>query len=400
MRRSFAHSLKRRQGHPVVRLNVQSPPSVSESRKTFEMPLEQFYGPSRTTSKEMGVLLGTIGKKVRSHYEAVINGDLERGKRYYRDLYSISSATLREAFWMEVDNATVYAPRGLIVSDDGSLLMEAMFDNTLEICRKDLRQGHREAHGIEPRVLSLLAPFSDTHNYAHWLMDSMVKLAPFKTPFDFCVLIPPGSPRFVRDSLSVAGFQAEQIIEAVEGPNRCSRLIVSRVQDRTGEPRTSALHLLREMLLRAAPSTPASKRERLYIGRKAGTRRIVNEDELEPILLEFGIRRVESERLSFSEQVDLFSKAEFILGAHGAGMLNSIFAPEGAIVMEIYNEKKWDPPCRKICSQLGLFHWHMWGRNVGNNWDTFVDPERLREAIRASVAFHRSAESIGGIDSL
>lgn len=361
-------------------------------RTVCEEDVEQVYGPSHTTDAELMYFFRSARKHIRSHYESIINGDVARGRRYYAELYSTSLKQLGQSSWWEVKDATVYAPRGLVVLDNGNILTEAMFENTLQFCTRDFRFDGKGNPPVQERVLSLLAPFSDTHNYAHWLMDSMTKLSPFSPPFEFSVLIPPRSPGFVRSSLRHIGFEDRQIVEAREGSNKCKTLIVSRVQARTGEPKASSLLRLRELMGVGDAAGGTTERKRIYISRKAAVRGIVNEEELEPVLKRFGFQSVQTETLSFSEQVRLFSEADFILGAHGAGMLNSIFSPPGTIVMEIYNEKRWDPPCKKISFQLGHPHWHVWGTNVGSRWETHVNPERLGEAVRSALALRESMD--------
>jgi hypothetical protein len=72
------------------------------------------------------------------------------------------------------------------------------------------------------------------------------------------------------------------------------------------------------------PATHA-KTERLYVTRRdSSRRRILNEDALVAFLAPYGFRTVELSKLSFREQVELFHRAEIVIGPHGAG-LNAIF---------------------------------------------------------------------------
>jgi capsular polysaccharide biosynthesis protein len=52
-----------------------------------------------------------------------------------------------------------------------------------------------------------------------------------------------------------------------------------------------------------------------------------------------GFERVVPEDLSFDEQVATFQKAEWMFGAHGAGLTNVIFSPLGCRLVE------WIPLC-------------------------------------------------------
>ena len=65
----------------------------------------------------------------------------------------------------------------------------------------------------------------------------------------------------------------------------------------------------------------------------------------------------------------------------GAGLYNSIFAPPGAIVLEIFNPARWEHSLARLASLCGHTHWHVFGRNEGAQWETSVDLKRLEKAL-------------------
>jgi capsular polysaccharide biosynthesis protein len=42
--------------------------------------------------------------------------------------------------------------------------------------------------------------------------------------------------------------------------------------------------------------------------------------------------------MSLADQVELFSEAKVVIGPHGAGLTNIMFAPKGAIVIECFGD--------------------------------------------------------------
>lgn len=81
-----------------------------------------------------------------------------------------------------------------------------------------------------------------------------------------------------------------------------------------------------------------SSKKRLFVSRKNESfRTIENEEELLPILLANGFQIIDSQNLSLSEQIQLFSKAELICGPHGAGLSNLLWMNK-ATVLEIRPE--------------------------------------------------------------
>lgn len=75
---------------------------------------------------------------------------------------------------------------------------------------------------------------------------------------------------------------------------------------------------------------------RFYIDRRDAANRILhNEDVLVEILEQQGFAIIQLEYLSFDEQARLFSSAEYIIGAHGAGLANMVFCQPGTKIIEL-----------------------------------------------------------------
>ena len=78
---------------------------------------------------------------------------------------------------------------------------------------------------------------------------------------------------------------------------------------------------------------------KVYISRsEADCRKIINEAETVALLERYGFESVIAEKLSYAEQVQLFSEASFVVGAHGAGLTNMLFCNPGFCVLELMNQ--------------------------------------------------------------
>lgn len=76
--------------------------------------------------------------------------------------------------------------------------------------------------------------------------------------------------------------------------------------------------------------------KRFYIDRRAACNRVLhNEDELVSILEQNGFAIIQLEYLTFDEQALLFANAEYIIGAHGAGLANIVFCKPGTKIIEL-----------------------------------------------------------------
>ena len=64
---------------------------------------------------------------------------------------------------------------------------------------------------------------------------------------------------------------------------------------------------------------------------------LLNEAEIERALVQLGFKTVVLGEMSVSDQIRSFSRARVIVGAHGAGLTNLMFAPPDAAVVEISN---------------------------------------------------------------
>lgn len=77
---------------------------------------------------------------------------------------------------------------------------------------------------------------------------------------------------------------------------------------------------------------------KIYVKRK-GIRIIINEDEVINYLLTLGFQIVDSEMLSFKDQINLFSKAKVVISAHGAGLSNLVWCHLGTKVLELMSPR-------------------------------------------------------------
>jgi hypothetical protein len=115
------------------------------------------------------------------------------------------------------------------------------------------------------------------------------------------------------------------------------RLLLSSQLYRHSVMGVDFLNFVEQAKLRALlPTLPSPKTDRVYVSRRgAKARQMLNEPELAAALAERGFETVDAETLSFADQVRAYSNAQYIVGAHGAGLVNAAFARPGATLFEL-----------------------------------------------------------------
>jgi hypothetical protein len=245
-------------------------------------------------------------------------------------LYRVAPAHIETRMWVVLAPGVGYLralPRKQSVTEKAGYSVHESGELTLP---------SRERIGFDFPALVIGAPYRP--NYFHWLFAVVGRylVARRLVPADTRIVVNPALASFQREALGVAGVPTGLITElpsdvvasfpalyvpAIGGQSALSQVVVD------------ALRTL-------APD--ARPRRRLYVSRQTGRsrengrrRRILNHDEVVTVLDAYGFETVASEDLSIREQIDLFAEAEAVLGVHGAGLTNAVFAPSGAHLIEL-----------------------------------------------------------------
>jgi capsular polysaccharide biosynthesis protein len=180
------------------------------------------------------------------------------------------------------------------------------------------------------------------YNYSHWLSRNVLKLSLVEEDARFAslpILINHDLSAYQREYLELLAISSDRLLGLPENAVIACRELFVPTNFR-GHPRMgTAIDWLRGRLSRfIAPSEAAI--DRIYISRRDSRQRVLlNEQELETALAQLGFRIVTLTGMPVRDQIALFSRAKFIVGAHGAGLTNLMFAPRGATVVEITNTK-------------------------------------------------------------
>lgn len=213
-------------------------------------------------------------------------------------------------------------------------------------------------------------------NYYHWIVDICCQLEALAAYREYVgeeakVLIRADCPAFMRQSLEMLGYGPSRLLEwplawapgqralhlqgglkSVPTARRVGRLVVPSWRDHTREHPPRSLFWLRQAFFKACGIDASSggnnveqsgeaggcgekkcEGRKVYLHRaRGGWRYVENEDEVCAFLESRGFEIVRPEMLSVAEQVRICSRARVVVGMHGAGLTNLLWAPRASLI--------------------------------------------------------------------
>ncbi|RPH97184.1 MAG: glycosyltransferase family 61 protein [Lysobacterales bacterium] len=228
-------------------------------------------------------------------------------------------------------------------------------------------------------------------NYFHWLIDGLPRLAALHkiaASRPMTLLVPETMPSAWEDALACC-LPEGMATQRASGWVQPERFILVSPRHISPAPWLTAEErkYLRQRVFDSLQLDPdAQPTRRLYISRSgAAIRRVANEAAVQQTLASFGFETVQPERLSFAQQARLFHEARCIVGAHGAGFANLLFAGR-ARVLELFSRDGFKPLYFFLCHSLGLQHDFLCG-GAGNRREDFsVDVDDLKRSVDVMLA--------------
>lgn len=219
------------------------------------------------------------------------------------------------------------------------------------------------------------------HNYSHWLTAHLPKLLLLERRGELGdVLLPARRPAVVDQSLWFYGFDPGRFATFEPG-----QLLEVEELTLVGTDRFRP-ELLRSVRDACAIPAPEARRRKVFISRAgAARRRLVNEDEIRPLLEAAGFEFVRMEELPFAAQVALMRRTSILFAPHGAGLTNMLFCPPGTQVIEIADPGFPNPNFYAVASAMGLPYWLLGGEALGDvhplEKDLRVDPAEVEALL-------------------
>ena len=241
-------------------------------------------------------------------------------------------------FWAYIKNAHLRG-RGLSLFDQAnSVCQESIGSPNYKIAKAwfDVSLGGPiSLKGPITSIISQWVPYQGPTNYAHWLFEALPRLALVEEmPPSTKILVPSKLPDFARQSLHDLGYSDRLV--SVNKSNLClENFYFTSTPAHIVCYNPFAVRWLREKWLKPIESKKAGRR--LYLHRPRPYRTNANEEEVCKYFETQGWNVVDCSKISFHEQIALFSGAKMVAGPHGAAFANIVWCQQGTKVLEIFS---------------------------------------------------------------
>ncbi len=247
-----------------------------------------------------------------------------------------------ELFLLSIPQGYFYSQNELVIVD-GMYVDELVWGPTKNNCFIPLVDLSRLGNPKKIKGKVAVLGQSGAPNYYHWMVEALPRLALLQKSgieYDY-VWIRTDYP-FMKETLDILGIDRSKIIGKQHNYIQADELIVPSIPSAFGYSSEFVINFLREIFIPQAQENIKFHNfsKKVFISRKkAVSRKIVNEDDVFALFKEHGFVAYVLEDLSVLEQVALFYNAEIIVGEHGAGLTNIIFAQPGTKILEIFQAR-------------------------------------------------------------
>lgn len=285
--------------------------------------------------------------------------DLEAFPEHAREVFrSVSVRRYPDAFVALLRNARIRGASGCVLSRSNKIIDQShhSFDTDLSRRRFQRRSYFSWSSTRTNGTVALLAA-PESQNYYHFVFDLIPRLALLETWSKVIdkYAVPASLMPAQTEALDLLGItEARRLVLTEHSHLQVANLVLPSLPGSEGCYPPWAIEFLRGKVRDLARGV-VGRGDRIFVLRGASANRpLHNEVELEAIAKAQGFQSVRLEQMTFLEQIATFRDAEVVVGAHGAGFANIVFA-ERARLLEIMSGDYIRLDCYfTLCSRLGF----------------------------------------------
>ncbi|MBC5773608.1 glycosyltransferase family 61 protein [Pontibacter sp. KCTC 32443] len=227
------------------------------------------------------------------------------------------------------------------VVQDGKVVVESVFDvsrlSKSSAYKTPALMLPKSRKGLYTSILHL--PWAANNNY-HWFFDCLPRLyfllQQVQEPIN--IIMRRELPAYQRETLEFILREHPNVKVVYISKHEKWQVEQFILPSFLSNPQSGYLPLpvsqwLRTKIWEGYKIQPAQVKRRVYISRsRAKTRRLLNEQDLLPLLARYNFEVVWAEELSYREQVNLFYNSEAVIAPHGAGLTNLLFSEDSKVL--------------------------------------------------------------------
>jgi capsular polysaccharide biosynthesis protein len=282
-----------------------------------------------------------------------------------------------------VNNANLIGPFPFVIFDK-KIIIEATVSipitalNLYYTVQKVVEDGIRSAlfDGRQSIECGVLLYNCWNSGYYHWVTENLTRLEGVEKFEECCgtkpkLIVGPELSSFQRETLELLGYEADDLIQWNTSIAKVDTLVIPSVRRAYNPGQLSPVDYswLRNKMQSAVRERVDMTQfsSKVYISRDdADRRRVTNESELFGELEKHGFERYQLEYMDTAETIALMMQADIIVGPHGAGLTDIIYASD-ADVVELSKETPNSRAYFTLANQVGLDYHHVPGKSDGTD---------------------------------
>tara|TARA_B100000886_G_scaffold70307_1_gene44641 strand:- start:28598 stop:29623 length:1026 start_codon:yes stop_codon:yes gene_type:complete len=231
---------------------------------------------------------------------------------------------------------------------------------------------------------------SRSNQYFHWLTDAMQRLESsknFHSSHKIILTSAFSDYLYVEDSLDILG------IEFINLSNEKNYFVKELVlAERVSPAGNFRKEIIKSIASRLKNNSKKNKKdisyEKVWVSRQnAEKRKIINFEQIEPLLKKQNFKILEFENIKFSETIEILKNCKIIGGVHGAGLTNMIFMNEYSKVIELRAHGDNKNNCFfSLASDFDHDYYYFLGKSSSDNFyngDLNINPEEFKEFLNS-----------------
>jgi hypothetical protein len=208
-------------------------------------------------------------------------------------------------------------------------------------------------------LVSRWTPNTGVPPFSHWVLDALPRLALLKEfPADTKILVPAALAGYQKETLKLLGL-LDRVRYTPEPHVIVENYYFSAPTAMISTYNPYGVNWLRSAFLPLGDKSYKGPK-RFIIQRKGKARGIKNEAAVNEFFRELGWAIIDTETLTFAQEIELFAQAEAFAGVLGSGFTNGVWSPPGCKVITFVADSWVDSWVEWICDVNQLdYHWQI-----------------------------------------